>query len=54
MDRLVKINSIVILKNGLKGKVIGQMVNGEYLLASGKGGQISYFKEGDVLEVENE
>jgi hypothetical protein len=49
-----KIDSIVLLKNGLKGKVIGQMENGEYLLASGKGGQISYFKEEDVKEGINE
>ena len=46
----MKLNSIVRLKDGRKGKVIGQLANGEYLLASGKGGQITYFKAEDITE----
>ena len=46
---IMKLNSIVRLKDGRKGKVIGQLANGEYLLASGKGGQITYFKAEDIL-----
>lgn len=45
---MIKINSIVKLKDGRKGKVVGQLENGEYLLASGKGGQITYFEEEDA------
>lgn len=33
----------VTLKNGITGKVIGQLKSGEYILAYGKGGQICYF-----------
>jgi len=40
---------VVTLKDGRKGKVIGQLVNGEYLLASGKGGAVSYFKKNDII-----
>lgn len=43
-------NKTVILKDGRKGKVIGQLANGEYMLASGKGGQITYFKEYDIIK----
>ena len=46
---IMKLNSIVKLKDGKKGKVIGQLANGEYLLASGKGGQITYFKAEDII-----
>jgi hypothetical protein len=42
------INTIVELKDGRKGKVIGQLESGEYILASGKGGQITYFTENDM------
>ena len=53
MKTKIEINSIISLKNGLKGKVVCQLLNGEYLLASGKGGQISCsFKEEDVEEEE--
>ena len=47
---MVKLNSIVTLKDGRKGKVIGQLKNGEYILVSGKGGQISYFDETDMCQ----
>lgn len=46
----MKINSIVTLKDGRKGKIIGQLQNGEYILAKGKGGQISYFTENDIAD----
>ena len=45
---MIKINSVVKLKNGKTGKVVGKLENGEYMLASGKGGAISYFKKEDV------
>lgn len=43
-------NKIVELKDGRKGKVVGSLENGELMLASGKGGQITYFKKEDVLK----
>lgn len=43
---------IVELKDGRKGKVIGQMRNGEYILMSGKGGKVTYFTEEEILKVE--
>lgn len=42
------INKIVELQDGRKGKVIGQLKNGEFMLESGKGEQISFFKQTDV------
>lgn len=50
----IKIDSIVSLKDGLRGKVVGQMVSGEYPLEYGKGGRIIYFTEEDVKEETNE
>lgn len=47
----IKENSIVTLNDGRKGKVIGQLENGEYILASGQGGQVTYFKENDVMDL---
>ena len=52
----IKENSIVTLNDGRKGKVIGQLENGEYILASG---QVTYFQENiggcwKVVEVEND
>lgn len=49
----IKENSIVTLNDGRKGKVIGQLENGKYILASGQGGQVTYFKEniGDCWKV---
>lgn len=47
---IIKENSIVNLKDGRKGKVIGQLEKGEYILVSGKGGQVTYFKEVDVVD----
>lgn len=46
---MIKINEIVKLKDGRRGKVVGQLQNGEYILANGSGGQITYFKKEDVL-----
>jgi hypothetical protein len=54
MNKQIEVGKVVKLKDGRKGKVRGQLLSGEYLLASGKGGQISYFKADDVMEVENE
>lgn len=45
---MIKLNYVVTLKDGRKGKVIGQLKNGEYILVSGKGGQITYFRETDM------
>lgn len=45
---MIKINEIIKLKDGRKGRVVGQLQSGEYILSSGKGGQIVYFKEEDV------
>lgn len=44
------INQIVSIKDGRKGKCIGQLINGEYILVSGKGGQITFFKEEDIKD----
>lgn len=48
---MIKIGSVVKLKDGRTGKVSGQLINGEYILQSGKGGQISYFERWDAEEV---
>lgn len=45
------INKIVELQDGRKGKVIGQLKNREFMLESGKGGQISFFKQTDITNV---
>lgn len=42
------LNKIVELKNGRKGKCIAEHQNGVFLLASGKGGQISSFTKEEV------
>lgn len=44
------INKVVELNDGRKGKCIGQMENGEYILQSNKGGWVSYFKEEDIVD----
>lgn len=44
------IGKVVKLKDGRKGKVVGELENGEYMLASGNGGAITYFKEDDILK----
>lgn len=49
---LFEIGNIVTLRDGRKGKVVGQLENREYILATGKGGQISYFEEHEVIESE--
>ena len=36
----LKINNIIIFKNGRKGKVIGRLEKGEYILETCKGGTI--------------
>lgn len=46
---MIKISEIVNLKDGRRGRVVGQLQNGEYILSSGKGGQITYFNEEDIL-----
>ena len=45
---MINIDSIVTLKDGRKGKVIGSLTNGEYILISGKGGQATYFTEEEI------
>ncbi len=47
---MIKMNNIVELKDGRKGRVVGQLQSGEYILASRKGGQITYFKADDVFK----
>lgn len=44
------VGKIVTLINGKKGLVVGQIETGEYMLASGYGGQITYFKYEEILE----
>jgi len=44
------INKICSLKDGRKGKCIGQLEKGEYILISGKGGQVSFFNKSDIKE----
>ena len=51
---LIKIGSVVTLKDGRKGKAIDQLENGDYILVSSKGGQVTYFEERDVIEVEGD
>ena len=52
MSKEIKINNVVKLKDGRIGKVYGQIIStGEWILESGRGGQISYFNECDVEEV---
>lgn len=52
-DELMKIKEgcIVKLKDGRTGKVLGQLFNREYILQSGKGGQISYFEQRDIEKI---
>jgi len=45
------INKIAELKDGRIGKVVGELESGDFMLASGKGGQITFFKETDVMKV---
>lgn len=47
---MIEINNVVELKDGRKGRVVGQLQNGEYLLASGKGGKITYFRDEELLK----
>lgn len=50
MNKLIQIGKMVNLNDGRKGKVIGRLASGEYILTSGKGGQISYFKADAVAK----
>lgn len=50
MKHLIQIGKMVNLNDGRKGKVIGRLASGEYILTSGKGGQISYFKADAVAK----
>ena len=43
---------IITLKNGEKGKVIGQLTSGQWILIYGHGGHAIGFHEKDILEVE--
>jgi len=40
---MVKIGEVIVLDNGRKGKVIGILNCGEYVIETEKGGQIIYF-----------
>ncbi|HHX60356.1 MAG TPA: hypothetical protein GX707_06415 [Epulopiscium sp.] len=51
---MIKINSTVVLKDGRKGKVIGILESGEYVLESDAGGQITYFKKDSVMKANKE
>lgn len=48
----IKPGSKVELKNNRKGKVIGQLESGEYMVKSSKKGEIIYCKEKDIVSVE--
>ena len=48
----IKSGSKVELKNGTKGKAMGQLESGEYMVKSGKKGEIIYCKEKDIVSVE--
>lgn len=45
------IGKVVSLNDGRKGKVNGLFGNGDYQLASGHGGQITYFKAADIDKI---
>jgi len=48
----IKPGSKVELKNNRKGIAIGQLESGEYMVKSGKKGEIIYCKEKDIVSVE--
>jgi hypothetical protein len=47
----IEVDSVVEILDGRKGKIVGKLESGEFILASSKGGQITYFKENDVIKV---
>lgn len=48
------LGKVVALKDGLRGKCVCQLESGEYLLATGKGGQLSTgFFDNDILSVDS-
>jgi hypothetical protein len=49
---MINNGSVITLKDGRKGKIIGNLESGEYMLISGKGGQVSYFTEDLVIEID--
>lgn len=44
------LDNVVTLKDGRRGKVIGQAESGEYILMSESSGRISYFKKCEISE----
>lgn len=47
------VGRVVTLKDGLRGKCVCQLMSGEYLLATGKGGQIATgFFDGEVISAD--
>lgn len=46
------INSIITLKHGEKGRVVGTFNDDEYILQSGEGGKITFFKIEDVASID--
>ncbi|MEY8763393.1 MULTISPECIES: hypothetical protein [Clostridium] len=46
----IKIGSTVKLWDGIKGKIIGQLEGGEYMIKSGK--EILYCQKKDIVSVE--
>lgn len=48
------VNKIVTLKNGITGRCIGKMGNGDLIMEYGKGGKVIYFSKDDIKENENE
>lgn len=48
------VGKVITLKNGRRGKCACRLESGEYLLAAGKGGQISEgFHDVDILSVDS-
>jgi hypothetical protein len=48
----IKPNTTVELRNGIKGKVIGQLEDGRYMVKGNKKGQTIYCQEKDIVSVE--
>ena len=49
---MINLDSIVTLKDGRKGKVVGCLESGEYILISGKGGQVTYFTKDEISKTD--
>lgn len=45
---------VVTFKNGMTGKVIGRLENGDFVMMYEKGGRNHYFKKEDVVKIKGE